>query len=219
MCAVFLLVATHVFRFPIAGAASSTDSALAGIVAPDPPWEFLPVDRHARGAVRQRIGTDGSLDLSAETFARFPSGVSRRRPRDTSRSLARTITVRPESATIVYSGDTSRVRETFFVPVKEARRRDFARHRDRATARNRSALRSRFSAGMACGNRRNVHRMGQESARVRARRRNAQVCRTRRFADRCGSRNGTSRRTISILRQTRSGLASPNKGKRPEAAS
>src|ERR1700733_4618927 len=33
--------------------------------------------------------------------------------------LARTIIVRPESATIVYSGDTFTVRETFFVPVKE----------------------------------------------------------------------------------------------------
>ncbi|HUE42863.1 MAG TPA: hypothetical protein VMP12_04825 [Candidatus Sulfotelmatobacter sp.] len=33
--------------------------------------------------------------------------------------LARTITVRPESATIVYSSDTFTVRETFFVPVKE----------------------------------------------------------------------------------------------------
>jgi glycogen debranching enzyme len=33
--------------------------------------------------------------------------------------LARTITVRPDSATIVYSSDTFTVRETFFVPVKE----------------------------------------------------------------------------------------------------
>jgi glycogen debranching enzyme len=33
--------------------------------------------------------------------------------------LARTIIVRPESATIVYSSDTFTVRETFFVPVKE----------------------------------------------------------------------------------------------------
>lgn len=34
-------------------------------------------------------------------------------------SLARTVTVRPESATILYAGDTFTVRETFFVPVKE----------------------------------------------------------------------------------------------------
>src|SRR5205823_9291945 len=34
-------------------------------------------------------------------------------------SLARTITVRPESATILYAGDTFSVRETFFVPVRE----------------------------------------------------------------------------------------------------
>lgn len=34
-------------------------------------------------------------------------------------SLARTVIVRPESSTIVYSGDTFTVRETLFVPVKE----------------------------------------------------------------------------------------------------
>jgi glycogen debranching enzyme len=34
-------------------------------------------------------------------------------------TLARTLTVRPESATIHYAGDTFTVRETFFVPVKE----------------------------------------------------------------------------------------------------
>src|SRR3984893_1177710 len=34
-------------------------------------------------------------------------------------ALARTITVRPESATILYAGDTFTVRQTFFVPVAE----------------------------------------------------------------------------------------------------
>ncbi len=34
-------------------------------------------------------------------------------------SLARTITVRPESTTILYAGDTFRVKETFFAPVDE----------------------------------------------------------------------------------------------------
>ena len=34
-------------------------------------------------------------------------------------ALARTIHVRPESATVVYAGDTFTVRETFFVPVNE----------------------------------------------------------------------------------------------------
>ena len=34
-------------------------------------------------------------------------------------SLARTITARPESVTILYTGDTYNVRETFFVPVNE----------------------------------------------------------------------------------------------------
>ena len=34
-------------------------------------------------------------------------------------NLARTITVRPESTTILYAGDTFRVKETFFAPVNE----------------------------------------------------------------------------------------------------
>jgi len=34
-------------------------------------------------------------------------------------TLARTVVVRPESSTILYTGDTFSVRETFFVPVKE----------------------------------------------------------------------------------------------------
>ena len=34
-------------------------------------------------------------------------------------ALARTLTVRPECSTILYSGDTFSVRETFFVPVRE----------------------------------------------------------------------------------------------------
>ena len=34
-------------------------------------------------------------------------------------SLARTVTTRPESSTILYTSDTFAVRETFFVPVHE----------------------------------------------------------------------------------------------------
>jgi hypothetical protein len=42
--------------------------------------------------------------------------VGRARPAE---SLARTLTVRPESATLIYVGDSFRVRETLFVPVQE----------------------------------------------------------------------------------------------------
>ena len=44
--------------------------------------------------------------------------------------LARTIIVRPESATIVYSSDTFTVRETFFVPGERTRRGHLLRHPD-----------------------------------------------------------------------------------------
>ena len=51
-------------------------------------------------------------------------------------SLARTVIVRPESTTIVYTSDTFSVRETFFVPVKRTRRGHYFRSRNRISSRN-----------------------------------------------------------------------------------
>lgn len=83
-------------------------------------WEFLPV-------VGERAGLFGNEAGQLEAWA-YPLKIlrdfhltflvgGRALAADT---LARTITVRPESSTILYSGDTFSVSETLFVPVHEA---------------------------------------------------------------------------------------------------
>jgi glycogen debranching enzyme len=86
---------------------------------PDRPWEFF-------SAVGTRAGLLGNESGSLEAWVyplKILSGFhvrfhldDRELPAET---LARTITVRPESSTILYSGDTFAVRQTLFVPVHE----------------------------------------------------------------------------------------------------
>jgi len=89
------------------------------LTRPVRPWEFL-------SAVGMRAGLLGNesgrmeawvypLKILRDFHLRFDGG-GRVLPAE---SLARTVIARPESSTIVYSGDTFTVRETFFVPVRE----------------------------------------------------------------------------------------------------
>jgi glycogen debranching enzyme len=83
-------------------------------------WEFLPV-------VGQRAGLFGDETGRFEAWV-YPLKILRGfhlnfRVGDRSlpaESLSRTLTVRPESATILYAGDSFRVRQTIVVPVREA---------------------------------------------------------------------------------------------------
>src|SRR5258707_5003943 len=83
------------------------------------PWEFLPVP----GTRAALFGNESAqmeawiypLKLLRDFRLVFHEG-DHAIPAEV---LARTITVRPDSATIVYSSDTFTVRETLFVPVKE----------------------------------------------------------------------------------------------------
>jgi glycogen debranching enzyme len=109
--------AVFVLAFSVFCAAQSQPMQLSRTVRS---WEFLPV-----------VGTRASL-LGGET-GRFEAWVyplkifrefhltfhvgDRALPAE---SLARTLTVRPESASILYVGDSFRVRETLCVPVNEA---------------------------------------------------------------------------------------------------
>jgi glycogen debranching enzyme len=82
-------------------------------------WEFLP-------AVGMRAGLFGNESGQFEGWV-YPlklfRGFHLRFHTDgrvlPAESLARTVTVRPESATITYASETFQVRETFFVPVHE----------------------------------------------------------------------------------------------------
>jgi glycogen debranching enzyme len=83
------------------------------------PWEFL-------SAVGSEAGLFGNESGNIEAWV-YPLKILRdfhlRFHTDAriidSASLARTITARPEAITILYTGDTYNVRETFFVPVNE----------------------------------------------------------------------------------------------------
>lgn len=83
-------------------------------------WEFLPVVGARAGLFGDEAGHFEAwvypLKIFREFHLTFHVG-DRELPAD---SLARTLTVRPESASILYVGDSFRVRETLCVPVNEA---------------------------------------------------------------------------------------------------
>jgi len=84
------------------------------------PWEFL-------SSVGQRAGLLGNEAGNFEAWV-YPLKVLREfhlrflvdGRTVAAEALARTLTVRPESSTILYTGDTFAVSETFFVPIHES---------------------------------------------------------------------------------------------------
>jgi glycogen debranching enzyme len=84
------------------------------------PWEFLPVTGTRAGLFGNEDGRFEAwvypLKIFREFHLTFHVG-DRALPAE---SLARTLIVHPESASILYAGDSFRVRETLFVPVHEA---------------------------------------------------------------------------------------------------
>src|SRR6476660_1070575 len=83
-------------------------------------WEFLPVVGTRAGLFGNETGQFEAWVYPLKIFRDFHLTFlvgDRALPAD---SLARTLTVRPESASILYVGDSFRVRETLCVPVDEA---------------------------------------------------------------------------------------------------
>jgi len=110
---VFLLLA-------VADAARAQESApLLELSRAVRSWEFLPVTGMRAGLLGNESGRMEAwvypLKILREFHLKFHT-EGRVLPAE---ALARTITVRPESSTILYAGDTFTVRETFFVPVHE----------------------------------------------------------------------------------------------------
>ncbi|MGA2421479.1 MAG: hypothetical protein ABSG69_15490 [Candidatus Acidiferrum sp.] len=98
---------------------SSASPATLDLSRPVRPWEFL-------SAVGTEAGLFGNESGNIEAWV-YPLKILRdfhlrfhtdARVIDAA-TLARSITARPESVTILYTGDTYNVRETFFVPVAE----------------------------------------------------------------------------------------------------
>src|SRR6266403_2049657 len=82
-------------------------------------WEFLPVVGMRAGLFGNESGEMEAWVYPLKIFRGFHLTLhvdGRALPAE---SLARTLIVHPESATIVYAGDNFSVRETFFVPVHE----------------------------------------------------------------------------------------------------
>ena len=112
-----LVVALLIFAGPLVLAENS--SRPIEISRTDRPWEFLPVTGTRAGLFGNEAGQIEAwvypLKILRDFHLRFHQD-GRVIPAE---ALARTITVRPESSTILYTGDTFAVRETFFVPVRE----------------------------------------------------------------------------------------------------
>src|SRR5258707_1282232 len=89
------------------------------LTRPVRPWEFLSAVGTRAGLLGNEAGRMEAwvypLKLLRDFRLRFHT-EGRVLPAET---LARTLITRPESSTIVYTGDTFSVRETFFVPVNE----------------------------------------------------------------------------------------------------
>src|SRR5215472_6936995 len=83
-------------------------------------WEFLPVVGTRAGMFGDETGRFEAWVYPLKIFRDFHLIFhvgDRALPAE---GLSRTLTVRPESATILYAGDSFRVQETTFVPVNEA---------------------------------------------------------------------------------------------------
>lgn len=81
------------------------------------PWEFLPITGTRAALFGNESGTFEAWVYPLKIFREFHLNFlteGRVLPAET---LARTLTVSPESATILYAGDTFTVRETLFVPI------------------------------------------------------------------------------------------------------
>jgi len=83
-------------------------------------WEFLPVVGTRAGLFGNESGRFEAWVYPLKIFRDFHLIFHVRDRALPAESLARTLTVRPESASILYAGDSFRVRETLCVPVNEA---------------------------------------------------------------------------------------------------
>src|ERR1700748_3910621 len=83
------------------------------------PWEFLPVTGTRAALFGNESGQMEAWIYPLKLLRDFRLVFHEGDHAIPAEVLARTIAVRPESATIVYSSDTLTVREMVFVPVKE----------------------------------------------------------------------------------------------------
>jgi len=83
------------------------------------PWEFLSATGMRAGVLGNEAGRMEAWVYPLKIFREFHLKFHIGGQVLPAEALARTLTVRPESCTILYAGDTFTVRQTFFVPVRE----------------------------------------------------------------------------------------------------
>jgi glycogen debranching enzyme len=86
----------------------------------DRPWEFLSAVGTRAGLFGDESGRMEAWVYPLKLLRNFRLQFEAEGHLVPAEALARTVIVRPEASTVIYAGDTFRVRETFFVPVQEA---------------------------------------------------------------------------------------------------
>jgi glycogen debranching enzyme len=117
LCGVYLLGISPLCMVPSAAQQAPPALELSRTIRT---WEFLPVVGTRAGLFGSETGRFEAWVYPLKIFRDFHLTFyvgDRALPAE---SLARTLTVRPESASILYVGDSFRVRETLCVPVNEA---------------------------------------------------------------------------------------------------
>src|SRR5882757_6359388 len=83
------------------------------------PWEFLPITGTRAALLGDESGRIEAWVYPLKIFRDFHLRFHTEDRVLQAETLARTVIVKPESTTILYTSDTFSVRETFFVPVNE----------------------------------------------------------------------------------------------------
>ena len=86
----------------------------------DRPWEFLSAVGTRAGLFGDESGRMEAWVYPLKVFRNFRLQFEAEGHWIPAEAVARNVTTRPESSTILYTGDTYTVRETLFVPVQEA---------------------------------------------------------------------------------------------------
>jgi glycogen debranching enzyme len=115
----FAGLVTFIFALSAYGQQKQDDSKALELSRAVRPWEFLPVTGMRAGLLGDESGQMEAWVYPLKILREFHLKFHTEGRTIPAEALARTITVRPESSTILYAGDTFKVRETFFVPVHE----------------------------------------------------------------------------------------------------
>ena len=116
----FLLLLTLTFAISLRG--QDPDRSLKSeleLSRPVRPWEFLSATGTRAALLGNEAGRLEAWVYPLKILRDFHLRFHLQALEFPAESLARTITVHPESASILYAGDTFTVRETLFVPVHE----------------------------------------------------------------------------------------------------